>query len=1460
MGITITIVDILNNLLLGAGGNVLYDGIKVGLNRVSKTNFEDLYIDAFEKAVHKIRYSLVRYAKEDGEIGIDRKAFKRFLFKKISVSKENTLGLNNQDIFREIAKAFADESIFFIGGNTLDSDEFTEIIETLIIQGRTILREKIIAHENIFKECILANTEATNQNLVDLNIILKELNQSVSVNFLDLGQILDKIIKKTDEIVNHFKVLHIFDVLDTSKINIDNIDQEGYGFYEGYKARWSDLLRELDIVRDQFLETIELISNLTGTRVLVVIRSTMGSGKTTFLKRLALTIAQQGNIVLYPKTVPKSLSIVSDLENIRAIYNEARKVNKDLIICLDDATRIADFDQLLEYIAEMNIKATILITSRNDEWIQNRPVLTANMELETVEIELANYWSENEAEEIRNRLQTTGNLKKVVNFAGGNVFETMWEATSGEPLRERIYARLKHIENNEQPEIMRAYEYTALLSQYGLVMPVLLIKKLCEHENSKLDIVNQLLLKEIAEYSEDVDAITVGHEQIASEIIKQRYQNAYGQRRLINDYVNIIKSCTVIHRTTVLELLPHLIEDNKTTGDLIVNECKAYLLTLRKESTPDELSKNWSTLYQMIGDIETAEECHLNAISQVKNSHFLARYAWFLRSQYRFHEAISYLNTAIEIDNDDIGAYSMLGRILKSLLLYEKASECFETALTALPDFYRESLFPHYLPILFYLRRYDEAEKVCRELINIQLYRNQLSIRFFIELIRLLLVKQDLNATETEIKNLLNYSLELSKSRLEEIIGSIPLSRTKRNELKEWANQFSHSLIVFANPVVKEHSISTEKPTLENSTPFIKASLSYHEKLVQELGLMEEDGILPYLNKLITKNKHDTAAYVEAAKYNLRKQNVVEAEKYFLACIANRSPQDFIGPILYSHFLARQSRFLESINYLRHATFIAIGKNSRKGLVRTSEFNFVVLSLLSKGYIHDVMECLHLLEEPLQQLLLTDEILDAFIRKGYFKELQFLCETQLKINNKEIKKSYIPAIVIALIKQGNYNEAKKYIREFQKNVPYSKYELIAIQACGLYLVRNRHRDASKFIGLALRDDPHNIKSLEIQSESLMHIKQYQAARKRLRQVLDLSSTSGTSYALLGQISSLEGNTIESYNFFLKGIDLQPKSSEVNAKYAFFIREEGKKFELLDRNTYQNYMNLSEEHARVAYEHAANDSYVSNIYTETLLQLGKLLLAEQVTQHILQLIPDDIHILTYAAQVKASLSNFDKAIEYFEKAIEIASAPSKAFCLGLYGKTLLSQGDFTNAYAKFTEALKYSPSGLRAQLDIANYYSARKNYDISLRYYTQALEKYPNSLEVHLGIAKSYEILGEHSKAVKELAIWALQAWKMGNITSTICSSYSAFLYQQKHNLSLYGDILFLCGVLAYYSSLSLPLTSKFAELVHKKITETEFSDISSKQNITKLKSLINDNGEVQESELFMVYEEVVKNL
>lgn len=1207
--------------------------------------------------------------------------------------------------------------------------------------------------------------------------------------------------------------LNFFEILQDPIVSNDS---SNYRFYEGYTIRRIDLINGLDVIREQFAEVFEIACRLGGQRTLIAVISKMASGKTTFIRRLAWQLYKQGHVVLVQKFISTNVTPLADLEILGELTTKL-KSDQFLYLFLDDATRIPDFQQFIEGLADKDIPSVIVVASRNEEWQNNRPSFIANLDIDPVEVNLLTAWTRNEAKLVKQKLSINGKLIRNIEFEGEDIFESMWQATDGMPYRERIRERIKQLEE-KNPRLARAYVYICLLSQFDLATPSFLIESLINGHSLDLSVADELLKEEMVQYADDsLVSVTVGHARTASEVVKQHYiDNSRANRhRLIKDLSKIISQVPSSFQTLVTSLLTRVHRFNQGLMTEILHESDSYLVKLQEASSANELSQVWAKFYEQIEDYQKAEYFHSQSLAKGPNSYALVQYAQFLINQNRYREARNSLTLATTISPRDASAHSILGKLLKTMLLFEEADLHLKQALElSVNDSGYVDILAYYLPVTVYLKRYEEAEIGYRRLIEFHKNVGQPFTKHQFELIKVLLLEGNLATAIHEMRITLQHSYSLS-SKLYALITSKEIEDTLRKEVTEWLDGYVSHINAQADGTdtkllngAELHKISQDKASLPTSAlnnKNVNGILSTIDKIEDNMRHLSESGrrsdIPEFLKGLIKESKQNIPAYTAYAEHLFSMGEHDRGEDYLIGAIVNnRNFINFAIPLRYACYLVIVNRITEARNYYRHALRWALTSNSLKRFYKDQLFVDYISTLYRRGYLDVIIQSLREIDEEI--FLPPDvekSVIEHLIRISDYPYLMRLAEKHLNVSSGSgLYHIYTGILAVLSLHQQNFAEYQKYFRRILKwQAPLDALQLKALAMIVKYFTG--HRDiprASRVLTLANSFTTNNPDIIASQLELLIISHRLPEGHEINDKLLSLYPQFGYAFALRGQLFAHEGKVQDAYKAYQQAIDLDPQVAESQAKYAFFLQEEAKflcKIGYIYTKFYKQYMIFAEKHAATAFELAPNDSYVANIYALILINNDKFSEARLVTKQTLAFSSNNVYSLVRAGEAEAHQENWNSSMAYFNKALDVAPPRLVAYIQGVIGNVLLSHDKNDEAYDYFTGALKSSKRGSQALVNMGNWWAQTRSKRKAVYLYAEALKNNPNYATARLQLADCEFQLDRIQEALQKYASWIYDSWPYGG-TSVIRAGSLALMGQHKLKDDLGKQLAILCGV------------------------------------------------------------------
>ena len=134
------------------------------------------------------------------------------------------------------------------------------------------------------------------------------------------------------------------------------------------------------------------------------------------------------------------------------------------------------------------------------------------------------------------------------------------------------------------------------------------------------------------------------------------------------------------------------------------------------------------------------------------------------------------------------------------------------------------------------------------------------------------------------------------------------------------------------------------------------------------------------------------------------------------------------------------------------------------------------------------------------------------------------------------------------------------------------------------------------------------------------------------------------------------------------------------------------------------------------------------------------------EHTLQITKNNYYILHGYAASLFDLDRFDKAIEYYNKSLEIE--PDFADAHNGLGLVLQRTGKASEAIEQFKLAVKYKPGFSSACYNLATMLCKRGKYKEAVDYFEQALKHKPDFIKARINLGMAFYELREFDKAIE----------------------------------------------------------------------------------------------------------------
>ena len=222
---------------------------------------------------------------------------------------------------------------------------------------------------------------------------------------------------------------------------------------------------------------------------------------------------------------------------------------------------------------------------------------------------------------------------------------------------------------------------------------------------------------------------------------------------------------------------------------------------------------------------------------------------------------------------------------------------------------------------------------------------------------------------------------------------------------------------------------------------------------------------------------------------------------------------------------------------------------------------------------------------------------------------------------------------------------------------------------------------------------------------------------------------------LGRISAIKTENIKAYEKYLLGYEHFERRNEGDSQQA---RKHAEEAISLDPEYGAPYLLLA-------------DTYLDDVWFYNSKSVAESLeTAERLVHKAVKLSGQD----TTAHQILCSVyylrRQYDQAIEEGKKAIDLS--PNSAEANFKYGHALRWAGRFDEAIVAINKAIRLNPiTPLRYINNLAWAYAYSENYEKAIALWNESLERNPDYFFAHFGLALSYQLSGNETKARESAA-------------------------------------------------------------------------------------------------------------
>jgi tetratricopeptide (TPR) repeat protein/2-polyprenyl-3-methyl-5-hydroxy-6-metoxy-1,4-benzoquinol methylase len=144
--------------------------------------------------------------------------------------------------------------------------------------------------------------------------------------------------------------------------------------------------------------------------------------------------------------------------------------------------------------------------------------------------------------------------------------------------------------------------------------------------------------------------------------------------------------------------------------------------------------------------------------------------------------------------------------------------------------------------------------------------------------------------------------------------------------------------------------------------------------------------------------------------------------------------------------------------------------------------------------------------------------------------------------------------------------------------------------------------------------------------------------------------------------------------------------------------------------------------------------------------GNLQQAEYILREILNVQPDNVHVLHFIGAICYQLDNYDASIEYIKKALQII--PTNAEAYYTMGNAFRKKWQLDEAITCYQKALQFNPGSYEAHHNLGIVLMEKKQIDEAILSFRNALQLNPNLHDAHYTLGIAFQEKGQHDEAIK----------------------------------------------------------------------------------------------------------------
>ena len=295
-------VSVLTSLTLGVASNLVHGAIRASWSKLTSRTWEELFYDSFNQAFKDLRPQFNKHTK-DGKVTFSEERLRKLIRQDLMLHVDNLSysDANPEELIRVLANGMSKADILAIGGHTLSSEDYKQLVRSLIKQASNNFKTAILTNERAFRETVLTEVQGNRELTREIFELLKNLDG----RFDRLTELVEDTPKRTvEEMREQFPTLG---------------DVSRFPVYAGIPSNLNPVIGQEDFVQ-------RIAERLTsGQDSALALEGLGGIGKTT----LAIALAKHTDIQSYfgDGILWASLGLSPDVDRTLISWLEALRQN-----------------------------------------------------------------------------------------------------------------------------------------------------------------------------------------------------------------------------------------------------------------------------------------------------------------------------------------------------------------------------------------------------------------------------------------------------------------------------------------------------------------------------------------------------------------------------------------------------------------------------------------------------------------------------------------------------------------------------------------------------------------------------------------------------------------------------------------------------------------------------------------------------------------------------------------------------------------------------------------------------------------------------------------------------------------------------------------------------------------------------------------------------------------------------